>query len=548
MAITPQTDIRLLKVPFELDNKNQLTFASLTAQTTYFTSLNYLQADNCTYQRKDNVIRFPAHIDSIIEYNYVMYQNENYSNKWFYAFITNMQYINDNMTEISIKTDTWQTWQFDLIYKNSFVEREHVNDDTIGLHTIPENLDIGEVICIQEDKDETLNTELYYVAILSSWNIDSGDLIQNIGATVYGKQVFPKDLYLIDFSISATTGISNLAKFLYKTDVDGHIEDIGDVFIIPKGAIDNSSIEAHSVYIHQLEDAGVTNPYVAYYKVNAFTTTQSYNLNIDKITSFTGLTIKNNKCFCYPYNYLYATNNVGNSNIYKYEMFSGNKATFNVGFAISVGGSGICTPTNYKGQTKAIDESIQLGKYPVCAWGTDAYTNWLTQNAVNIPTKILGGLAGVGIGVAATMISGGNVALGAAVAGIALSTQIGQTIGEFREANLLPNIEGGQNTGDINFGLTQNGFSFKHMRAKNEYLKIIDDYFSAYGYKVNQVKIPNITGRTNWNYVKTINANILGDIPQEDIEEIKNMFNSGITLWHNSSTFLDYSQTNSIVS
>ena len=61
-----------------------------------------------------------------------MYKNENYSNKWFYAFITGMRYINDNVTEISIATDVFQTWQFDLIYKQSFIEREiiPVADDT----------------------------------------------------------------------------------------------------------------------------------------------------------------------------------------------------------------------------------------------------------------------------------------------------------------------------------------------------------------------------------------------------------------------------------
>ena len=90
----------------------------------------------------------------------------------------------------------------------------------------------------------------------------------------------------------------------------------------------------------------------------------------------------------------------------------------------------------------------------------------------------------------------------------------------------------------------RNGFSFYKMSIKQEYAKIIDDFFSMYGYKVNEVKIPNVTGRTNWNYVKTIDANILGDIPQEDLQTIKNMFDNGITLWHNKDTFLDYSQNN----
>lgn len=124
MAITPNSGIRLLKVPLALDNKNQLTFDSEGEQYNYFNSLPKIQIDDCQYQRKDNIIRFPAHIDTIIEYNYVMYQNLNYGEKWFYAFITNMNYVNDGLTEISIMTDVFQTWQFDITWKASFVERE----------------------------------------------------------------------------------------------------------------------------------------------------------------------------------------------------------------------------------------------------------------------------------------------------------------------------------------------------------------------------------------------------------------------------------------
>ena len=92
-------------------------------------------------------MRFPAHIDSLLEYTYVMYRNTAYGNKWFYAFITDMQYINDNMTAITIKTDSWQTWGFDVTLKKSFVEREHVADDTFGIHTVPEGVDTGEYVC-----------------------------------------------------------------------------------------------------------------------------------------------------------------------------------------------------------------------------------------------------------------------------------------------------------------------------------------------------------------------------------------------------------------
>lgn len=124
MAITPQTKLRLVKVPIGINNKNQLTFANEQAQRQYFLSLPHIEIDEISYQRKDSIIYFPAHIDDIIEYNYVMYLNENYTNKWFYAFITNMQYENDFNTLISITTDVFQTWQFDLTFKQSFIERE----------------------------------------------------------------------------------------------------------------------------------------------------------------------------------------------------------------------------------------------------------------------------------------------------------------------------------------------------------------------------------------------------------------------------------------
>ena len=125
MALTPDTEIRLLKLPLTIDNKNQLTFANLEAQTNYFLGITeYIELENCSYQRKDNIIRFPAHIDSIIEYDYVMYKNKNYDDKWFYAFIIGMEYENDGMTNVAIQTDVFQTWQFDILWKQSFIERE----------------------------------------------------------------------------------------------------------------------------------------------------------------------------------------------------------------------------------------------------------------------------------------------------------------------------------------------------------------------------------------------------------------------------------------
>lgn len=175
------------------------------------------------------------------------------------------------------------------------------------------------------------------------------------------------------------------------------------------------------------------------------------------------------------------------------------------------------------------------GKYPTFSWSGDAFTNWLTQQAVNIPTQL------------ATTAVNALTSTNPVTATTNVVGSIASLIGGFYTASIMPNIVGGQNTGDVNFSSEFNTFTFRCMRAKTEYLKVIDEFFSLYGYKVNSLKIPNITGRKNWNYVKTININLIADIPQEDIETLKNIFNNGVTLWHNPSTFLDYSQDNNIL-
>ena len=172
-AITPNTDLRLIKCPIESDNRNQINFSSKNAQYLYFNSLPHLDVDNFTYQRKDGIIRYPENIDDIITYNYVMYKNKAYSDKWFYAFITKMEYVNDQLTLITIKTDVYQTWQFDMIWKRSFIEREHVNDDTVGINTVPEMLETGDYVC--NSRTSLFNGGSTYICISAS------DLPDDIG-------------------------------------------------------------------------------------------------------------------------------------------------------------------------------------------------------------------------------------------------------------------------------------------------------------------------------------------------------------------------------
>lgn len=177
---------------------------------------------------------------------------------------------------------------------------------------------------------------------------------------------------------------------------------------------------------------------------------------------------------------------------------------------------------------------------PICAWATDYYTNWCTQNAVNLKTDVANTL----LGTASNLLHGDVVgtALGATQA-------ITNTMAQLESAKLIPNQASGQvNCGDINMAMQQVGFSATVMSVRKEYAIRLDGYFDMFGYKTNMVKLPNVTGRQNWNFVKTIDCYIEGDtVPQDDLNEIKNLFNNGIRIWHNPLTFMDYSQPNNVV-
>ena len=183
------------------------------------------------------------------------------------------------------------------------------------------------------------------------------------------------------------------------------------------------------------------------------------------------------------------------------------------------------------------------GKLPICSWNSDAYTNWLTQNALNIPLNILSSGLQIAGGLGLTVTGGGSLAGAGQIASGMLG--IANSISQIYEASLTPNqARGNTNGSEINFSDDAGIFTLYPMSIKDEYAKIIDDYFTMYGYKTNRLKLPNLTNRSNFNYVKTIGCNITGDIPQNDLQKIKDMFNNGITLWHNSSTFLNYDIAN----
>ena len=546
MVIVPNSRIRLLKSPIELDERNQLTFSNVTAQTNYFLSLPYLEYDNCTYQRKEGVIRYETEpngitYEDLLGYNYCMYQNTAYDNKWFYAFITDIRYVNDGMTEIKIETDVIETWKFEINYKPSFVEREHVSNDSIGLHTYPEGLETGEYTEVGIDHyselDDTCPVMMCSVPINDPTSNSHGSF-QSGKYEACHYYIFcgmGSDHY---YGTDQMTCINNAIKALA-----GYTENIQGIFMAPQKLV-NWSVNGSWTNI-----TGTTSGYRAAY-AGADNPVSFSDFSITRPSSIGSYTPKNKKVLCYPYNYLLLVNNSGGNAVYHYEDFTyePNDPTlkFEVKGVIVPGCSIKAIPKNYKGQASNTLEGLNAGKYPLCSWPNDLYTNWLTQNAVNIAIDGAYKIGGLAAGAVMSISGVGTPAGEALVAGSVMG--IADSVKTIYQHSFSPvQAEGDVNSGDITFSTKKTGFEAHKCQIREEYARIIDNYFSMFGYKVNTLKTPAFETRLNWNYIKTNGLNITGDIPQSDMQKIKDIFNNGITFWHNPTTFLDYSQSNSIV-
>lgn len=496
--------------------------------------------------------------------NYIAFQNPNYSSKWFFAFIDKVEYESNKSTIIYYTIDNWTTWFDNLSFKPCYVIREHTNDDSIGANTIDEGLAVPEVEQVNIVETNEIDQALY-ICVATNWDpsvkkkadsqadldvINEKDGEGYNGITLFNNNVSGQLYCLFDYS---ETGITNLENFLGIINIQGHIEDVHDMFIIPQCIFTNQTdlIQKRIVYsklklipwppheeniISEYKQIS----YMAPNRDNIF----SYNVEYTPNYDYGDYTVKNNKCYCFPYNYLMVTNNVGNQNIYKLEEFDdvedfepGDKI-LQIQMSLSIGMSGRIVPIRYKGRHFDFDNSLTLAKFPTCSWSADSYTNWLTQQSVNS--------SNAGLSVAADIVSGGNLLAGVIVSA---ASEIATFYGGYKKAQLLPEITSGQSTGDVNFGNHNNHFTLVQYRIKLEHLRQIDDYFSRFGYKTLRVKTPNIIGRSNYNYIEIGNGErfAYGEVPPEALNEINQTAQNGLTIWHNHNNVGNYNVNNSII-
>ena len=413
-------------------------------------------------------------------------------------------------------------------------------------------------------------------------------------------------------------GIKDIENCLTGLEAGGTTE-IVEMSLIPSSlsvhrSTPNASPAGGRLYY---ETPNLTESVVGYPDENS--NTLDITFPVIKPTSFKGIdgstyTPKNKKLYNYPYSSLYVTNNTGKMQVLLWENFKNNINFSEIGCVYGVPEISI-VPVNYNGKQYAVENAISVQDFPSCSWNFDTALAYWQQNKGQITANIISSLLAWGLGTSVTKTlsggiysSSGSIGLGNISEGNSIVPYGGPIIpygstnnSEFISGNLVnsytplsPQYHVSQSLLGVHGQLsllrqvgglldltrkpdmmlgTQTysqlpllngyyGFKIFHQGVKPYEAKLIDDYFSFFGYSCKKLKTPNLftangTNRPEWYYIKNAYTKIDnhfalspqpiidGYVNEETESKLKEIYNNGITFWFNSSHVGNYSLDNS---
>lgn len=578
----PQSQIVLyVGVPFDPGYNHTVAFTDSMAQSAYFDGLTKRRFQNTQYIRHTaGALKLSASMAEISTCNYMSFHNyapspttgANYAEtKTYYAFIDSIEYVSVNTCIINYSIDLMQTYMFDYTLGNCFIERIHVKDDIPGRHTLDEGLPTGERMRytqIDGVQNCPFTAGKYYNAIFwadGDVTTSATPVMNNVlnGISVFGRSA-PNEIF---------SKLAQLNKDGKSDQVVGVVQ-VPEVFVVGEGP--------------QIFTAGfTTNKYSTRIEVDA----NPFKKGADgKYYAPLGTYVPlNNKLMTAPYYGLMCTSSSGESNTFAFEDFdtANNAVVFNMYTCFAPTPTATIAPINYRGVPIAYDDEVDCHDFPQCCYATDSYRAWLAQNGYSLDAAmkaadnslkagavgaigsgaagllgvtLSGGIPGAGlfsspsghfgnrranagVGQFEALSGGGNPisAIAGAVGG-AISTGAGlinnyvntteAITARVKDAQKLPDKSRGTAGNYTNYARNAVGFIFYRYYIKEEYARMIDRYFSMYGYKVNTVGIPDIRSRPIWTYVKTTICNFdTSNVPAVADEAIKAIYNKGITFW-----------------
>lgn len=495
-GFAPETEVYLFERT-GVDRQNQPFFTSEAEKIAWYTSHTYHRFQEYSYQRENReAIRVEKEAELLRNCDMLAFRNNPSYGNWIFCRIEEIEFVNPNTTEIRYTVDYMQTYIEDITFGQCFVEREHVVGDWAGSDPNfgwlqPEGLETGRLMRtrLATQSDDTEITD-FALVILSAYDI-AGEPTYKVESS----NNYPSGLNQIAFDIPKNGRITGLENMLeaYETKGIDLKSAIAGVFVVPVDYLTGTVEKTYTL----------PNPWP----------------NVD------GYTCLNAKCFSSEFFKLEISNRRGNEQELAPEMFSetGNIILrYKSAFAQGSGGA-ILYPANYGGNP--MDFGVIRFDDVQAPFVTDAFASWLSGNMTNVASSVVsdvitGASQGASVGGPQGTLVGG-------LAGAALS------FAKLYDRSKDPAAIGGQVAGHtLEIVLNNYGFSINWLHPYAVNMQCIDEFFSKYGYKINEIKIPNVNTRPKWNFVKTSGAICRGPFSKKAQLEMQENMDNGVTFWH----------------
>ena len=583
-------------VNLSLNSIDTFYFANRSAQTTYFASKLSFTVTNCSYQRADiGKVKIDKAYKYVYDCDYLSFKNTSYENKTFYAFITGVEYIDDNTTIVYYVIDNVQTWLLDCTLPACYIERQHSTTDNFGDNMLLDPIDCGEYVT--KEIMDNLSSD-FVVVFQATFNVGlwASDFTTKQAPELQLKNGIYDNAsqWAVYANVSSNvasdnSALSEILNAIYNGLGGVTVDDFINIYMYPKAAIALGS-GTGNVYtvvgaVSQTTDLNKIFRVVGAYQSNdrAGQTIQlSQTLKVHP-TTLDSYTPKNAKTLQYPYAVLHITNNDGSAIDLKYEKFrkpSDNSivdAQLRLTGCTTGEGKVRLTPEQYLGVAETAldyDTAIDSSAFPTVSMVGDPYLIYLAQNKNRIQNGYdqmlysaaasIGGAAASDIQSVAMMYAGsqagggessgisgkmaGQNTLGAGVSS-AITTfgKVQSLNAQFSDMAIAPATASGLSGIGLAFQNGKKLFTVTCKTVDRYHAKMIDDFYTMFGYPVRSIQSPNLCARTKFTYIKTVGVIVKGSAPELVKQDLENKLNNGLRFWSSTGDIGDFSVNNAVI-
>lgn len=481
------------------DSKNALHSFVASKAVKQFTSSTPVRWGSLDYRAEGNE-------SALIEINYIAFQNYPDNTQWYYGFVTSVEWLSANSCRIHFEPDYWQNNIYDVTINPCFVEREHVSPeaDSYYQNLVPEGIETGDYMASSHYYPTTGG---WHYALLAS-------------ASSEGQQPVPVN------DNNVYTGLSRYAASTYQGMTD---------------------------ILNNFQSSGIADAVIQIIQYPAMcdeSSLQNQTITLPVPSSIDGYVPKNKKLFQYPYCYALFTNPSNKTAIFRFELTK--QADHSLKFSIN-SRTGLnpmihVVPEDYREASGVVNwfDDIYIDCAIQCAWTNDAYQAYIAQMSpvweaqqkqvtVNQVGTAFNGIVSTISGLMSGNILGGLTSGANAVYSAVTAPYLQQTNMQAQKEShdLIPPSARGSIAGNTAVAVySTNPCNFYVMTITHQMARTIDDYFSAFGYATNEIKVPFINNRPAWNFVKTNGASFSGSIMLDDMRKLQAIFDRGVTIWH----------------